>query len=243
MTALEVVLLIIGIACVAASFFVGGSKENENSGGLPETETELTEAEQELVRRRVDEIIEQQLGDLSERTEAQLDKISNTKILELNEYADTVLGEINKNHNEAVFLYDMLNEKTKEVKNTVRDVNTAKKELERAAAYAEDEKAQNQKGENASDGAKQKKTSGNTSAKAAAHTGADGGSFGGETSDGGAESRGTESGGAQPEKMANNNDKILELFNRGMSNKEIAKELGLGVGEVRLVVDLYNSTR
>lgn len=243
MTALEVVLLIIGIACVAASFFVGGSKENENSGGLPETETELTEAEQELVRRRVDEIIEQQLGDLSERTEAQLDKISNTKILELNEYADTVLGEINKNHNEAVFLYDMLNEKTKEVKNTVRDVNTAKKELERAAAYAEDEKAQNQKGENASDGAKQKKTSGNTSAKAAAHTGADGGSFGGETSDGGAESRGTESGGAQPEKTANNNDKILELFNRGMSNKEIAKELGLGVGEVRLVVDLYNSTR
>ncbi|MFQ7394115.1 MAG: DUF6115 domain-containing protein [Lachnospira eligens] len=31
-------------------------------------------------------------------------------MLEMNEYAESVLGEINRNHNEAV-LYDMLNEK------------------------------------------------------------------------------------------------------------------------------------
>ena len=64
---------------------------------------------------------------MSEKTEAALDKISNTKILEMNEYAESVLGEINRNHNETVFLYDMLNEKAKEIKTTVKDVNNAKK--------------------------------------------------------------------------------------------------------------------
>lgn len=37
----------------------------------------------------------------------------------------------------------------------------------------------------------------------------------------------------------NTNDIILEMKRNGMSIMEIARELGLGVGEVKLVVDLY----
>ncbi len=37
----------------------------------------------------------------------------------------------------------------------------------------------------------------------------------------------------------NQNERILELHNAGKSNVEIAKELGLGVGEVKLVIDLF----
>ena len=37
----------------------------------------------------------------------------------------------------------------------------------------------------------------------------------------------------------NNNDKILELHRLGMSEVAIAKELGLGVGEVMLVIGLF----
>ena len=37
----------------------------------------------------------------------------------------------------------------------------------------------------------------------------------------------------------NNNEQILELHNQGKSNMIIAKELGLGVGEVKLVIDLF----
>lgn len=37
----------------------------------------------------------------------------------------------------------------------------------------------------------------------------------------------------------NNNQKILELYKQGKSNMEIAKELNLGVGEVKLVIDLF----
>ena len=40
-------------------------------------------------------------------------------------------------------------------------------------------------------------------------------------------------------KNGNNNERILELHNQGKSNVAIAKELGLGVGEVKLVIDLF----
>ena len=42
----------------------------------------------------------------------------------------------------------------------------------------------------------------------------------------------------QPE-QTNHNEKILALYSQGKSYGEIAKELGLGQGEVRLVVGLY----
>ena len=37
----------------------------------------------------------------------------------------------------------------------------------------------------------------------------------------------------------NSNERILELHKAGKSNMAIAKELGLGIGEVKLVIDLY----
>ena len=37
----------------------------------------------------------------------------------------------------------------------------------------------------------------------------------------------------------NSNDRILSLHKEGKSNMAIAKELGLGIGEVKLVIDLF----
>ena len=37
---------------------------------------------------------------------------------------------------------------------------------------------------------------------------------------------------------SNHNEEILRLYKEGKSNVAIAKELGLGVGEVKLVIDL-----
>ena len=37
----------------------------------------------------------------------------------------------------------------------------------------------------------------------------------------------------------NSNERILELHKKGKSNMAIAKELGLGIGEVKLVIDLF----
>ena len=124
MVATEIFLIAAGVICVVVSVVMsfGDDKENVESSA----KAELTQAQLDMVKHQVDEVIKQQISGLSEKTEAALDKISNTKILEMNEYAESVLGEINRNHNEAVFLYDMLNEKSKEVKTTVKDVNYAK---------------------------------------------------------------------------------------------------------------------
>lgn len=43
----------------------------------------------------------------------------------------------------------------------------------------------------------------------------------------------------ESENSRNSNDRILELHKAGKSNMTIAKELGLGIGEVKLVIDLF----
>lgn len=136
MVAAEIFLIAAGVICVVVSVVMsfGDDKENVESSA----KAELTQAQLDMVKHQVDEVIKQQISGLSEKTEAALDKISNTKILEMNEYAESVLGEINRNHNEAVFLYDMLNEKSKEVKTTVKDVNYAKKQVEQISGRTSD---------------------------------------------------------------------------------------------------------
>ena len=41
----------------------------------------------------------------------------------------------------------------------------------------------------------------------------------------------------------NSNEKILEMHRAGKSNMAIAKELGLGIGEVKIVIDLFEGMR
>lgn len=81
------------------------------------------------------DILDEQIENVKEQTEISLDKLSNQKMLEMNEYSDTILQEINRNHNEVMFLYDMLNEKKKEINNTVRDMNVTKRRLRRARPF------------------------------------------------------------------------------------------------------------
>ena len=128
MNIIEIIMLIGGIAVFIASYFVGNRKD---SGSVAvHVDAELSEEDKIKIRNQVDSIIKDKIDNVSEQAEAQMDKISNTKMLELNDYAETIMSEINRNHNETVFLYDMLNEKAKEVKNTVKDVNIAKKEVD-----------------------------------------------------------------------------------------------------------------
>lgn len=131
MTTVSVTLIIIGIICVVLSIVFNFDKDNKENQGVS---SELTKEQQDKLRKQINDIIEAQLENVTEKTESSLDKISNTKILEMNEYAENVLGEINRNHNETVFLYDMLNEKAKEIKSTVKDVNITKRQVEKIHA-------------------------------------------------------------------------------------------------------------
>ena len=288
MTAFEVVLLLCGIICVAVSFIMGDSKKKNTDD--KDYDANLTEEQKEDIRRQVTDIIDEEMLNASEKTEVSLDKISNTKILEMNEYADNILGEINRNHNEAVFLYDMLNDKAKEVKSTVKDVNVTKKQVEKiqaevtsAAANPEEDNAYADKSGDKSQCRSEHEFRSMTpeivreidmpvtSEYDDSQENDSYGTGGADINDGmdmvspqelmavsqmlgqdmqqniqqniqtvSAQDNGMHDNGTHG---LNRNDEILSMYESGMDSRQIAKELNLGIGEVRLVIDLYKSTK
>ncbi len=129
MNALEIVLLVAGVICIVVSFIMSPGKDKTPLAD--DADATLDEKQKAHIRNQIDEVVAQQMENVSEQTEAHLDKISATKVMELNEYADTVLEEMNRNHNETMFLYDMLNEKSKEIKSAVRTINVTKQQVEK----------------------------------------------------------------------------------------------------------------
>ena len=126
MTGIEVILLIIGAMIFAASFIFTSKSDTPKNA-----EIRLSDKQKEDIKNQIMTVFDEQMENLSEQTEIKLDKLSNEKIMEMNDYSETILGEINRNHNEVMFMYDMLNEKKKEINNTVRDLNVVKKSKKR----------------------------------------------------------------------------------------------------------------
>ncbi len=216
---LEIILLIVGIIIFTGSFFLPfGGKESTgiDKEAAKEEIHGLVEEEMNTVRSRMQDKMEETSEDAVEKAERSLERLTNEKIMAVNEYSDTVLQEIHKNHEEVMFLYDMLNSKHANIKDTVS-------KMDKAVKAAENKATENKVTE---DKAVEDKTAGNkttellTQPENSPEIG-----FMGET----------------VQEGQNNNEKILEMHRQGKSTVAIAKELGLGVGEVKLVIDLYKA--
>lgn len=244
MTGIEVILLIVGAIIFAASFiFTSKSDTPQNA------EIRLNDKQKEDIKNQIMTVFDEQMENLSEQTEIKLDKLSNEKIMEMNDYSETILGEINRNHNEVMFLYDMLNEKKKEINNTVRDLNVVKKEIKEETKQPRQKTRQ----ETVLDQLDA------VSESVADETGADVAAFdeqpkkkkAGNAKTAASRARNTVKKETEREdnkditvfENGNNNEKILEMSRAGKSNMEIAKTLGIGTGEVKLVVDLFKGGR
>lgn len=131
------------------------------------------------------------------------------------------MDHINKSHKEVMFLYDMLSDKQVDLKNVVREADAKTKEVEnstREKLFVPVDKGQNEEIKFVKK-APSKKPIDNL--KEAIEN---------ENSDFVSNINSAKK---------NNNDLIIRLHEEGKSNVEIAKELNLGVGEVALVIDLY----
>ena len=129
MSAMEITILIFGIVSFIASFLIPEIKSKEVDS-INFSEEELQQSVQKIVQNaktKIEDIADETVKYSLEKTERSLDKITNEKIMAVNEYSDTVLEEIHKNHQEAMFLYDMLNNKSVDLKNTVRKAEHTKK--------------------------------------------------------------------------------------------------------------------
>lgn len=126
MGTLGIILLIIaGVAIAAVSYMLPLGEEglSKEAKEIAEEEIKVLVAhEVEGAKKRINEAADTATNHAMDKTERALERISNEKIMAVNEYSDTVLKEINKNHEEVLFLYDMLNDKHTSLKNTVAKV-------------------------------------------------------------------------------------------------------------------------
>lgn len=270
----ELILLIFGGIVFTVSFFLpsGGKKEKDGISKADEEEIkEIIGREVEEAKTQISDIVDETITYSMEKTERSMERLTNEKIMAVNEYSDTVLEQINKNHKEAVFLYDMLNDKHENLKNTVSEAVKTASEVKQTVKDAEvtareaKEQAVEIKEQISADREQEKEfvpiqapkvevnpASAETEPEKEAEKPRKK-----ATRKVKEEEPALKEGAADPEKtekaakvdlsMAapgkaggrNSNERILELHKAGKSNMAIAKELGLGIGEVKLVIDLF----
>lgn len=313
MEIIEIVLLILGIIVFIVSYFIPDKKDEMTSDGLSEEEIrKLVRDEYEQSKEKADNLTDETISYTMEKAERQLERITNEKMMAMGEYSDTILNQISKNHQEVVFLSDMLNNNKNDltvflgqaiqdakeanslaqeaVENSKKASDDAKVAYEKSVtamdnsvvaednmlnarriiqgeekkvpkspnlddiipefdtyeppAILGDKSAETKKADDAeakevdkskdSDKADVKeavKESKKTKTKESSKT-----KIGKKAQGENMPSFKFDMGNASP---GNNNEKILKLHNQGKSNVAIAKELGLGVGEVKLVIDLF----
>ncbi len=218
MNVMEIVLLVAGVVVFVLSFLIPDKSRSHTSGTATNAEDvkKVLEHEIENAKIKLQDELDETLTYSVEKAERALERISNEKIMAVSEFSDTVLEQINTNHKETIFLYDMLNDKQREINSTARFVNKTVKESAKAVVLNEDVEVIQDKAEklekSESHQIEQQDTNQQNAISNLTH---------------------------EVDHSANSNDKILTLYRQGLSKVAIAKELGLGVGEVKLVIDLF----
>lgn len=227
MTGIEIVLLILGIIIFVASFLIPGPKQEIDTKALEDGEEkvkEIVDEQMKTAKQQLQTSVDETLADAVEKTERSLERISNEKITAVSEFSDTVLEDIHKSHQEIIFLYDMLHDKQKNLLETAKEIDRA-----RAIAKETKDELENTVQEAANIEVQEIVTGVKAEASEVSDVS--------EADSEGTLPKDTEADGTGEE--INNNEKILEMHRQGKSNVAIAKELGLGVGEVNLVIDLF----
>lgn len=135
---IEVALLVFGVTALGVSFLIPAKTNRDDEGREIDEELIRSVIEKEMAdaKDRVTEVVDETLEYAVEKTERASERISNEKIMAISEYSETVLADINKSHQEVMFLYDMLNDKHNNLKETVKHVDKTAKEAEEAANAA-----------------------------------------------------------------------------------------------------------
>mgnify|MGYP004613422531 FL=1 len=196
-------------------------------------EKELTQEQKEKIDTMIRDYMDQQVDGKLSDIETRLAEIVNQKTLALGDYAVSVNEEIDRNHKEVVFLYDMLSDKQKEIMTTVNMIDEYKKEI---AAMVQEQAAQNIVRESQTAQVPVAESVPQESSNPVEKTETDS-----DLDEAIRDLEDTPLPEETKEELENvdNKDMILEMHKAGLSILEIAKHLGLGVGEVKLVVDLY----
>lgn len=235
MVAVEIVLIIIGVIFLVGSFFVTerlSQKDLEQITLMSEADLKhIAEKQVNEIKSQVETSVEEIIDESLEITKRGLEKETNNKIMAVSEYSDTVMQEMNKTHNEIMFLYSMLNDKHTETAEIVGDMQRYAKQLRE---FDVDEALAKLDEVTSNISAVEKVIENNDWKTAVANISV--------TSN----IEETETPQIEKSELDNKfdaltkNEKILALHQEGMNEVEIAKKLDCGLGEVRLVLGLYH---
>lgn len=264
MTEYEIIILVAGFVFVVASFFLGGrnsSKEEVDTDAEIRKIKEAAVLHESEVRDRLDTLITKECNAALDEVKEKLSKVSNDKIMAVDEYASQVLERIETNNQSVVFLYDMLQKKEDEMKSTMNKMEQTRREnrelfdrleeLKQAKARVASRNAAKAaaKGQ-AVKPAKSEQTESLLSQTPAVKMGIS------ELEHTQAEAltevfapklerenpvRDMASEASKPEQEPgmDRQERVLALYQEQKSIKEISKLLSIGQGEVKLIVDLY----
>ena len=246
MTTIEIILLLVGCVFMIGSFFISeklSSSELNKIAELSEDELKkIIEREVNNAGTQMDDVIEQKIEEAGEQAERAMEKESNEQIMQIHEYSETVMESMKKTHDEIMFLYSMLNDKHTEMTSMTGD-------LQRLAADIRN--LQENLSAKAGTSIRKPVAESHVAQQPVMKQNA-------------VVQPMTETIDVQPEPEVQvnrfqeiqeleqktekpetadaqgmSNDMILKLYEQGLSKVEIAKQLGRGLGEVNLVIELY----
>lgn len=246
MTTIEIILLLVGCVFMIGSFFISeklSSSELNKIAELSEDELKkIIEREVNNAGTQMDDVIEQKIEEAGEQAERAMEKESNEQIMQIHEYSETVMESMKKTHDEIMFLYSMLNDKHTEMTSMTGDLQRLAADIRNLQENMSAKAGTSiRKPVAESHVAQQPVMKQNAVVQPMT-----------ETIDVRPEpevqvNRFQEI--QEPEQKTEkpetadaqgmSNDMILKLYEQGLSKVEIAKQLGRGLGEVNLVIELY----
>ena len=246
MTMIEIILLLVGCVFMIGSFFIReklSSSELNKIAELSEDELKkIIEREVNNAGTQMDEVIGQKIEEAGEQAERAMEKESNEQIMQIHEYSETVMESMKKTHDEIMFLYSMLNDKHTEMTSMTGDLQRLAADIRNLQENLSAKAGTSIRKPVAESHVVQQPVM-KQNAVVQPMT---------ETIDVQPEpevqvNRFQEI--QEPEQKTEkpetadaqgmSNDMILKLYEQGLSKVEIAKQLGRGLGEVNLVIELY----
>lgn len=244
MTGVEWILLLIGSVFMIGSFFVTEKLSPSELNQIAElSESELKRIIQKGLSSaevKIEEAIDNQIEVSSEKVDRELEKETNDKIMAISEYSDTVIENMNKTHNEIMFLYSMLNDKhteitgmTSNLQRLAADVRGLEESMQTMTQPQAPQTSTPQPVQVTQAAALQSAQGKTPPAKAK------------EAPEAKKEESAPSTKPVETEKMTKEglHAEIRKLKKQGLTEIQIAKKLGVGIGEVRLVDGLYRGEK
>lgn len=226
MTAVEAVLLLIGVVFFVGSFFITEKLSSSDVSRVAELSQEelhmVVDRELETAGAKISDMVDDAMDLTIDKVQRTMERDTNEKIMAISEYSDSVREQLEKMNHEVTFLYSMLGDKHTQLNETMEQLDELLQRYQTLREQPLPEPASQpvvvqmpetmpQNVQQTQEPAEQQPV---TDAEHAQEEPADA-------------------------EQANVRAQILERYHAGEDLTDIARNLGVGFGEVKLIVELY----